>query len=164
MEAIGLNINYAGFVKNIYIYMKEADLVIGSERVGIESTIIGVPCLIIDDDGIIDFVTKDNISHFIDDNFSGNSFKEESKRDINFVMEAILNMKILMKNISLDQCSMIASRRYDAKAGVKKLVSISISSSKKENRFEKLVRIILSIFHIYLIQTKLFLIRRIILK
>ena len=164
MEAIGLNINYVGFVKNIYSYMKEADLVIGSERVGIESTIIGIPCLIIDDDGIIDFVTIDNILHFIDDNFSGNSFEEDNKRDINFIMEAILNMGRLMEKISLDQCSMIASKRYDAKVGLKKLVSLSIGNSKKEDRFEKLIKITLSIFHMYLIQTKYFFIRRIILK
>tara|TARA_B100000424_G_C22934916_1_gene497435 strand:- start:430 stop:1644 length:1215 start_codon:yes stop_codon:yes gene_type:complete len=138
----GLKFEYKGFIKDIHKAMKNSDVIVGSERVAIEGCLSGKPCLIIDDNGLVDILNQNNIHKFIFDNFTGGSFTEPEKIEDKIAVDLLSSYNDLLLYSDIKENYRILSENYSAFEGVKKLLRISEIESGNKHRLRKIYRII----------------------
>jgi len=145
----GVNIKNYGFVKDIKEIIINSDIIIGSERVAIESILCGRPVCIIGDNGIINFVTENNLELFKLDNFSGLGNLGKSTLDPEETFDLFNDYEKLLSICNLKFCHDEIAKTYDGKIGIKKLIRLSEIADPYNDRFKKIYRILSATIMMY---------------
>jgi len=145
----GVNIKNYGFVKDIKEIIINSDIIIGSERVAIESILCGRPVCIIGDNGIINFVTENNVELFKSDNFSGLGNSGKSILNPEETSDLFNNYEKLLSICNLQYCHDEIAKTYDSKIGIRKLIQLSKIADPYNDRFKKIYRILFAIIMMY---------------
>ena len=103
LKNYNIDVNLKLFSNNINEIIASTDIVIGSERVAIESILVGRPILIIDDNGPISFVSYANLKMYINDNFSGFQNRKKLKCNEDDLINYFKNYKRLLHHSMIEK-------------------------------------------------------------
>lgn len=149
LKALGVDITNHGFIKDVQNEMVKSDIVIGSERVAIESILCGKPVCIIGDHGIVNFVTKNNLELFMSDNFSGLGNSGQPLISLVETLDIFTDIEKLLSMCNVQYLREEIARKYDARVGIRELIQLSVASSPVDDRIIKVFRILRAIFLMY---------------
>jgi hypothetical protein len=149
MTELGIDITNHGFIKDVQNVMVNSDIIVGSERVAIESLLCGKPVCVIGDNGIIDFVTEDNLESFMSDNFSGLGNSDKYSLTPEEASGLFRDYERLLSKCNVQYCYSEIAPKYDAKIGIQELVHLSESINANIERWMKLFRISRAIISMY---------------
>ena len=149
LNELGVDITNHGFIKEVQNEMVNSDIVVGSERVAIESLLCGRPVCIIGDNGIVDFVTEENLEAFMSDNFSGLGISNRYSITPEEALDLFSDYKKLLSKSNPQYCYGELVKKYDARIGVQELICLSEIANSTDERGRKFLRVLRAIISMY---------------
>lgn len=144
-------IEFMGKQPNAMDWMKDADLVIGSERVAVEAMAHGCLTLLSTDQGLIDLITPENIHQYSYDNFFGHSYSPVPMDQIRSRLFSLLKDKVEFEKI-LQGNFYYVKNHFDVEQGTpilldlfKKVTENPLSQLAVITGFLKVIRSIITI-------------------